>query len=143
MQTYETDERTFGERIADNVARFGGSWKFIISAMLVINIWIGYNLIVPSNLKFDAAPFILLNLLLSLIAAFQAPFILMSQGRAEKKAAEAHKRTLIGIKRLLHKDIEIENEILKILKNQNKDIEEEILQLLKLKMLPHHDSNVD
>ena len=61
-----------------------------------------------------------MNLLLSLVAAFQAPFILMSQRRAEQKAEAAHRRTLRGIKRLVQKDIEIEHEILAILKNQER-----------------------
>ena len=125
------DERTYGERVADAVAKFGGSWKFILSAIFIINLWVGYNYFAPPALQFDTAPFILLNLLLSLVAAFQAPFILMSQGRAEKKAEEAHRRTLRGIRRLVQKDIKIEKEILLLLKNQNKDIEQEILALLK------------
>jgi len=127
----ETDNRTCGERIADHVAAFGGSWKFILSAMLVITSWICLNLILPHEYQFDSSPFILLNLLLSLIAAFQAPFILMSQGRAEKKSEEAHRRTLRGLRRLVKKDIEIEKEILLILRNQNKDIEHEILNILR------------
>ncbi|HMS57123.1 MAG TPA: DUF1003 domain-containing protein [Fimbriimonadaceae bacterium] len=125
------DERTTGERIADAVASFGGSWRFILTAVAIIWAWVGYNLLAPAEARFDSYPFILLNLFLSLIAAFQAPFILMSQGRAEKKAETAHRRTLRGIRRLVKKDIEIEKEILLLLKNQNKDIEQEILQLLK------------
>ncbi len=127
----QLDDRTRGERIADHVASFGGSWKFILSAIFFISIWILVNLVLPPKLQFDPNPFILLNLLLSLIAAFQAPFILMSQGRAEKKAEEAHRRTLRGIKRLIHKDILMEKEILLILRNQNKHVEHEILKLLK------------
>jgi uncharacterized membrane protein len=125
------DERTTGEKIADAVASFGGSWRFILTAIAIIIVWVIYNLLIPSKWQFDTYPFILLNLVLSLVAAFQAPFILMSQGRAEKKAEEAHRRTLRGIRRLVEKDIRIEKEILMILKNQNKDVEYEILKLLK------------
>lgn len=99
--------------------------------MLIIFLWVNWNLLAPQNLQYDRSPFILLNLVLSLVAAFQAPFILMSQGRAEKNAAQAHRRTLRGIQRLVKKDISMEKEILVILKNQNKDVELEILALLK------------
>lgn len=125
------DDRTYSERIADYVAGFGGSWYFIISAMIAITTWIGWNLLIFKSAQFDPYPFILLNLILSMVAAFQAPFILMSQGRAEKKAEAAHRRTLRGIRRLVKKDIRIEKEILMILKNQNKDVENQILDLLK------------
>lgn len=125
------DERTFADRVSDAVAAFGGSWRFIISAVLVIWAWIVWNHFAPPSWQFDPAPFILLNLLLSLVAAFQAPFILMSQRRAEKKSEEAHRRTLRGIRRLVQKDIRMEKEILEILKNQNKDVEHEILDILR------------
>jgi uncharacterized membrane protein len=125
------DDRTRSERIADHIASFGGSWWFIISALCVMSAWASWNLLATKNLQFDPYPFILLNLLLSMVAAFQAPFILMSQGRAEKKAEAAHRRTLHGIRRLIKKDIRIEKEILMILKNQNKDVENQILDLLK------------
>lgn len=125
------DKRTHAEVIADGVAKFGGSWKFILSACFIIFLWVAYNTLSPWT--FDPFPFILLNLFLSLVAAFQAPFILMSQGRAEKKAEEAHRRTLRGIKRLVQKDIKMEKEILMILKGQNKDVEQEILTILKEK----------
>lgn len=125
------DDRTLGEKVADKVAAFGGSWHFILSAIAVITAWISYNLLAAPSWQFDSHPFILLNLVLSLIAAFQAPFILMSQGRAEKKAEKAHRRTLRGIKRLVKQDIQMEEEILILLKNQNKDIENEILDILR------------
>jgi len=75
----EDDERrTFGQRIADWVAYWGGSWPFIIGFMLAMAIWIVYNL-KPNG--FDPYPFILLNLVLSTLAAIQAPIIMMSQNR--------------------------------------------------------------
>lgn len=69
---------TLSERAADVVSHFGGSWPFIIMFMLFFCGWIAFNLVV---FNFDQYPFILLNLILSCIAVFQAPFILMSQNR--------------------------------------------------------------
>jgi uncharacterized membrane protein len=74
-----------GDKISDKVAKFGGSWRFIISFLVVLILWIIYNSIVSENLKFDVFPFILLNLILSCIAALQAPIIMMSQNRQEDK----------------------------------------------------------
>lgn len=73
---------TFGQRIADDVARFGGSWTFIISFIVFMVIWMAINVIKPFGIAFDEYPFILLNLALSTIAAIQAPLIMMSQNRA-------------------------------------------------------------
>jgi len=78
------EEETFGERVADSVARFGGSWAFIITFMAglvvysAINVWLG-------KAAWDPYPFILLNLILSMLAAIQAPVIMMSQNRQDKK----------------------------------------------------------
>lgn len=74
-----------GQKISDKVARFGGSWKFIISFTLIIFVWILYNILGPKQDNFDPYPFILLNLVLSCIAALQAPVIMMSQNRQEEK----------------------------------------------------------
>jgi uncharacterized membrane protein len=79
------DQRTFGERVSDNLASFGGSWAFLISFFLFIAVWMGYNLYLGESEAFDAYPFILLNLVLSCIAAIQAPIIMMSQKRTEEK----------------------------------------------------------
>ena len=75
---------TFGQRIADDVARFGGSWTFIISFIVFMVIWMAVNVIKPFGIAFDQYPFILLNLALSTIAAIQAPLIMMSQNRASE-----------------------------------------------------------
>lgn len=75
---------TMANRIADKVASFGGSWTFILSFLLFMLVWIGVNLYLLSK-PFDPFPFILLNLLLSTIAALQAPLIMMSQNRKEEK----------------------------------------------------------
>jgi uncharacterized membrane protein len=76
---------SFGEKMADNVANFGGSWRFIISFAIVLLIWILVNSYVLLKRPFDPYPFILLNLLLSCLAAIQAPIIMMSQNRQEAK----------------------------------------------------------
>jgi uncharacterized membrane protein len=78
--------RSFGERLSDQIARVGGSWTFIISFLLFLVAWAGINtLILSSGNAFDPYPFIFLNLILSMIAAIQAPIIMMSQNREAAK----------------------------------------------------------
>jgi len=79
------DKRTFGERLSDHIASFGGSWWFIIAFGLVMAAWIGFNLFRGESRAPDPYPFILLNLVLSALAAIQAPIIMMSQKRQEQK----------------------------------------------------------
>lgn len=74
-----------GQKISDKVAKFGGSWAFIISFFVVLTVWIVFNVLVSQQDKFDPYPFILMNLILSCIAALQAPVIMMSQNRQEDK----------------------------------------------------------
>ena len=74
---------TFGERFSDRLAGFAGSWTFIIGFMSVLMVWIGINTFIILFHPFDPYPYILLNLFLSMIAAIQAPIILMSQNREE------------------------------------------------------------
>ena len=76
---------TLGERLADKLANFGGSWTFIGIFMAMMVIWMGINSFVPVGKPFDPFPFILLNLVLSCLAAVQAPVIMMSQNRQEAK----------------------------------------------------------
>lgn len=78
-------ELTFGQRVADKVAEFGGSWTFIITFFSFILIWISINIQFLASRPFDPYPFILLNLILSCLAAIQAPIIMMSQNRQEQK----------------------------------------------------------
>lgn len=78
------DHRTFGEKLSDHLASFGGSWAFLISFAVFLGIWMLFNLI-RGEAAFDAYPFILLNLVLSCLAAIQAPVIMMSQKRQEAK----------------------------------------------------------
>jgi CRP/FNR family cyclic AMP-dependent transcriptional regulator len=75
---------TFGERIADSVARFGGSWAFIISFGVILTVYTCINMALGRS-AWDPYPFILLNLFLSMIAAIQAPVIMMSQNRQDTK----------------------------------------------------------
>lgn len=77
-------EATFGERIADHVARFGGSWTFIISFGVLMIIYTLINIVLRTK-AWDPYPFILLNLFLSMLAAIQAPVIMMSQNRQDTK----------------------------------------------------------
>lgn len=85
IQSVIDDKTTFGQKIADNVATFGGSWTFILSFFSFLILWILINVWLLIKKPFDPYPFILLNLLLSCLAAVQAPIIMMSQNRQEDK----------------------------------------------------------
>ena len=108
----DSEGSTFGQRVADKVASFGGSWTFIISFGVFLVLWIASNIILLSNKGFDPYPFILLNLILSCIAAMQAPVIMMSQNRREEKDRErARNDYMINLKseleiRMLHEKID-------------------------------------
>jgi len=121
---------TVGQRVADKVASFGGSWTFIISFGIFILIWISINVFVMIAHPFDPYPFILLNLILSCLAALQAPVIMMSQNRQEEKDRErAKKDYMINLKseleiRLLHEKIDH-----LILHQQNELLEIQALQV--------------
>jgi uncharacterized membrane protein len=86
LQLDKEDEKRikWGERLADRVASFGGSWTFIVCFFIFLIAWIVWN-ILSFTFHFDPAPFILLNLILSFLAGFQAPIILMSQNRLQKR----------------------------------------------------------
>lgn len=108
----EEETRNLGQIVADKVADFGGSWTFIISFVVFISIWIGSNVFIFLNKGFDPYPFILLNLILSCVAALQAPVIMMSQNRQEEKDRNrAKKDFMINLKseleiRLIHDKID-------------------------------------
>ena len=108
----EVENRTVGQIVSDSVADFGGSWKFIIIFLSFIAIWIIANVLFLINKGFDPYPFILLNLILSCIAALQAPVIMMSQNRQEEKDRErAKKDYMINLKseleiRMLHEKVD-------------------------------------
>ena len=80
----EKGKYTFGQRAADTIAKFAGSWAFIFSFAGVLVLWMVVNAILATK-AFDPYPFILLNLVLSCVAAIQAPLIMMSQNRQEEK----------------------------------------------------------
>ncbi len=84
LYEFEESNPSFGGRLSDAVASFGGSWKFILTFVGIMLFWIGLNVYLLTK-PFDPYPFILLNLLLSTIAALQAPIIMMSQNRKEAK----------------------------------------------------------
>lgn len=84
----ETDfqaETTVGQRLADGIARIGGSWPFIMAFMLLLVLWALANTVLLARDAFDPYPFIFLNLVLSMIAAVQAPIIMMSQNRQAQR----------------------------------------------------------
>lgn len=120
------DERTYSEKVSDAVAKFGGSWKFIFSGMAIIIVWILLNKF--NVINFDNYPYILLNLFLSLIAAFQAPFILMSQRRCEVKQDLIYRSLFREIKELVEADLSLEHEIME----RNKKLERELRIVKKL-----------
>ena len=135
---------TFGERIADRVAELGGSWKFIIGFSLMLVGWIAINTFVLTQKPFDPFPFILLNLVLSSVAALQAPVILMSQNRqGVKDRKHAENDYLINLKaeievRHLHEKIDLMVEeqyqhLFKIQQQQLKMLEELQSEIRKLK----------
>jgi len=105
-------QNTYGQRLADKVATFGGSWRFILIFGVFILVWMIINIIFLATKAFDPYPFILLNLILSCLAALQAPVIMMSQNRQEEKDRERAKQDyMINLKaeleiRTLHEKID-------------------------------------
>lgn len=92
-------ESSTGERLADSIARIGGSWSFIIAFLLFLVFWCVINTILLTTNAFDPYPFIFLNLVLSMLAAIQAPIIMMSQNRqAERDRFEAAKDYEVNLK---------------------------------------------
>ncbi|MBK8444452.1 MAG: DUF1003 domain-containing protein [Sphingobacteriales bacterium] len=134
-----------GDLISDKVAKFGGSWGFIISFFMVLLLWILYNTISPLQSIFDPYPFILMNLILSCIAAVQAPIIMMSQNRQEEKdRKQSENDYLINLKaeleiRALHQKIDLllQEQIKVLFESQAqqlellKEIEEQLLLIKK------------
>lgn len=122
---------TLSQKLADMIASFGGSWKFIISFLLMMLLWISFNLLGHLSHPFDPYPFILLNLVLSCLAALQAPIIMMSQNRQEEKDRKrAINDYMINLKselevRNLHQkmDLLIAEQMNSLFDIQNKQIE--------------------
>jgi uncharacterized membrane protein len=110
---FEDDtDNSFGQKLADKVAAFGGSWSFILLFVGFLLLWIVINVFILVTKPFDPYPFIFLNLILSFIAALQAPVIMMSQNRQEEKdRSRAKKDYMINLKaeleiRMLHEKID-------------------------------------
>ena len=135
---------TKGQSISDKVARFGGSWKFIISFSVILTVWILFNTLTPKRDDFDPYPFILMNLVLSAIAALQAPIIMMSQNRKEEKDRKRSENDyLINLKaelevRGLHQKIDLllEEQIKILFESQAKQLE--ILKSIEDKVSNKH-----
>ncbi len=133
-----------GEKLSDKVATFGGSWNFIILFTVVLTIWIVYNVSVKKDEAFDPYPFILMNLILSCIAALQAPIIMMSQNRKEEKDRKrAENDYMVNLKaeieiRNLHQKINLlmEEQINKLVETQT--IEIKLLNELHAKLDEHN-----
>jgi len=125
------EKMTTGQRISDQVAKFGGSWRFIITFSAVLFVWIVFNIFASDENKFDPFPFILMNLVLSTIAALQAPVIMMSQNRTEEKDRKRNESDyVINLKaelqvRSLHQKIDLmQKEQMKVLyETQAKQLE--------------------
>jgi uncharacterized membrane protein len=116
-----------GQRLADGIARVGGSWSFIIGFLLFLAAWVVLNTVVLATRPIDAYPFIFLNLLLSMVAAIQAPIIMMSQNRqAERdrfmaaKDYEINLKAEIEVLALHHK---IDEQVLKELRDTRTEID--------------------
>ncbi len=118
----EDERRTMGDKLADKVTEIAGSWGFIVGFCIFLIIWMFINTIMI--VKFDEYPFILLNLILSCIAALQAPIIMMSQNRAAKKDSL---RSLNDYKTDLKSEL-----ILEVLHEQMKDLQANQKKILKL-----------
>jgi len=115
---------SFGDRVADTITAMAGSWAFIITFIVVIIIWMGINVYFLKEDSFDPYPFILLNLILSCVAAFQAPIIMMSQNRqGEKDRLRGHNDYRVDLKsELILEDLHEKME--KILKTQKELIKQ-------------------
>jgi len=126
----DEEQSSFGQRLADKVARFGGSWKFIISFAAMLFIWIVINLVLISRDRFDPFPFILLNLVLSCLAAIQAPVIMMSQNRQEEKDRKRNENDyVVNLKaeieiRTLHQKVDLlmQEQFKKLIESQAEQI---------------------
>lgn len=139
----DTSKFTFGQRLADKIATFGGSLKFIILFAVFILIWIITNIVFLVKDRFDPYPFILLNLILSCLASLQAPIIMMSQNRQEEKDRNRSKQDyMVNLKseleiRMLHEKIDhlIIHQQQELLNIQQVQVEmmEDIMKTIKLK----------
>ena len=134
-------ELTFGERLSDHIAEFGGSWKFIIFFLSFMFFWIALNVFLLHENGYDPYPFILLNLILSCLAALQAPIIMMSQNRQNDKdrvRSEHDYQVNLAAElqiRLLHEKID------HMMLNQHKQIVE--IQEIQIELMQEMEEKID
>jgi uncharacterized membrane protein len=132
---------SLGERLADGIARVGGSWSFIISFLVFLVVWTLINTIILTSRAFDPYPFIFLNLVLSMIAAIQAPIIMMSQNRqTERDRFEAAKDYEVNLKaelEVLSLHQKIDMQVLTELSSLREDVAR-ITKLLEARQQDNH-----
>ncbi len=139
INTTYSGQMTFGDRLADSVAAFGGSWTFIILFFIILMAWVTTNTVLLGSTKaFDPYPFIFLNLVLSMLAAIQAPIIMMSQNRQSAKDRlvaghdyEINLKAELEILALHEKLDDVRQEKLVILMKQQAEQMKILAQLLK------------
>ena len=137
-ETFDGDA-TFGQRLADRVASFGGSWTFLIIFGVILLVWVGSNLLLRAGAP-DPYPFIFLNLVLSMLAAVQAPVIMMSQNRQSAKDRlvtshdyECNLKAEIEIMALHDKIDQLRNDDLKLLIGQQQEQIDMLTELVRSK----------
>ena len=129
-----------GQELSDHIARWGGSWAFIIFFLALLAVWIVFNVFIARSNAFDPYPFILMNLILSCVAALQAPIIMMSQNRKEEKdRMRAENDYLVNLKAELQirelqqkMDLLIEEELVTLYRSQVRQLE--ILERLEQRL---------
>jgi len=124
----DSQQRTTGQKVADTVASFGGSWRFISIFMTFLLFWVILNTFLLTRKPFDPYPFILLNLILSCIAALQAPVIMMSQNRLEARDRRRAQRDLLV-------DLKAEMEIRNLNDKMDLLMSQQWLKLLEIQQL--------
>jgi len=126
------ENATLGQRTADKIATFGGSWTFIISFGVILTIWIAGNALILRSKAFDPYPFVFLNLILSCLAAIQAPIIMMSQNRqSEKDRLTASNDYLVNLKsEIIIEDLHKKIDILMEQQDENKRSQELLLKTI-------------
>src|SRR5262249_12723834 len=130
------EQSTVGQRIADSVARFGGSWSFIIIFAVVLVVYSAANVLL-GNKAWDPYPFILLNLFLSMLAAIQAPVIMMSQNRQDEKD-RVRSEMDFDVNRRAEAEIQSLSHRLSLLMDKVDDVEDVVRQAMAPAAKPNH-----
>jgi uncharacterized membrane protein len=129
----DDENLTLGQRTADKIAAFGGSWTFIISFCIILASWVIVNAVILSNKAFDPYPFVFLNLILSCLAAIQAPILMMSQNRqSEKDRLTAANDYLVNLKsEIIVEDLHKKIDLLIEQQQENKRTQELLLSAVE------------